>query len=162
MLKVLTFLRSGRGGAAWAPLAQAQPVEPEPVVAGPVVSFAAIQQQERDRLHPAPKPKQNLREIQEEQARVEAARAERQAEEDFQRWWEQEEMRVQMEEQRLAMAQARQASGGGGGGGGRRGGRGGGGAPVSGDAKPAKSGGRKKGPRKAGGAAPGVPARIDD
>ena len=160
-MKMLTFLRSGRGGAAWAPLAQAQPTEPEPVAAGPVVSFAAIQQQERDRLHPAPKPKQNLREIQEEQARVEAARAERQAEEDFQRWWEQEEMRVQMEEQRMALAQARQTSGGGTGGG-RRGGRGGGGAPVSGEAKPAKSGGRKKGPRKAGGAAPGVPARIDD
>lgn len=59
------------------------------------MSFAAIQQQERDRNAMPTKPKKSLLEIQAEEARREA---ERQAEEDFMRWWNAEEARIQAEE----------------------------------------------------------------
>ncbi|EJD41733.1 hypothetical protein AURDEDRAFT_115340 [Auricularia subglabra TFB-10046 SS5] len=82
---------SGQRGPAWAP---AQP-QVAPLTTSGVMSFAAIQQQERDRNAVPAKPKANLREIQAEEARREA---ERQQEEEFLRWWSAEEARIQAEE----------------------------------------------------------------
>ena len=59
------------------------------------MSFAAIQEQERERNTIPAKPKTSLREIQAEEARREA---DRQQEEDFMRWWNAEEARIQAEE----------------------------------------------------------------
>lgn len=59
------------------------------------MSFAAIQQQERDRNALPAEPKKSLVQIQAEEAQREA---ERQAEEEFMRWWNAEEARVKAEE----------------------------------------------------------------
>lgn len=59
------------------------------------MSFAAIQQQERDRNALPEKPKRSLLEIQAEEAQ---RLADRQAEEDFMRWWNEEEARVKANE----------------------------------------------------------------
>ncbi|KZV84965.1 hypothetical protein EXIGLDRAFT_726601 [Exidia glandulosa HHB12029] len=83
---------SGQRGPAWVP---AQPQPSPPLTVSGVMSFAAIQQQERDRNAMPTKPKKSLLEIQAEEARREA---ERQAEEDFMRWWNAEEARIQAEE----------------------------------------------------------------
>lgn len=59
------------------------------------MSFAAIQQQERDRNAMPAKPKKSLVEIQAEEAQRDA---DRQAEQDFMNWWNAEEARLQAEE----------------------------------------------------------------
>ncbi|KAH7100947.1 hypothetical protein BKA62DRAFT_704588 [Auriculariales sp. MPI-PUGE-AT-0066] len=143
---------SGQRGPAWTPMT-AQPSEP--VTAGVALPFAAIQQQERERLAtPSAKPKQNLREIQEEQARIEAEqRVAQREEEEFMRWWNEEEARVKLEEERQAQALARFGVGSDGN---ERGGKGG---AVKKRSHKKKGGG---GQGAAQGSKSTVPARIDD
>ena len=63
------------------------------------ISFVAIQQQERDRATAPSKPKQSLREIQQEEREM-------QAETEFMKWWQAEEMRLKAESTTLERATA--------------------------------------------------------
>lgn len=129
-------------------------IPPPPISVSPVaqgLSLLAIQQQEREAAEAlARRPAKSLREIQEEEQEAERARVQ---EEEFMRWWHEEEARVAKESRQGAVGGNQQGqSGRGRGRGGRGKARGGGGGGRGRGGGQGAQGGR--GEDKQGGAAP--------
>ncbi|THH30426.1 hypothetical protein EUX98_g3763 [Antrodiella citrinella] len=85
---------SGISGSAWT-LPPVQPIVQPSITEGAPMSFAAIQQLQREQDAPPAKDKRSLKQIQEEEQA-------KQVEEDFLKWWAAEEERARLEEAAMA------------------------------------------------------------